>query len=832
MTGRASAAWLCVGFVGAAACETRLSPNPEGFLCEADGSCPQGFACVEGTCQQEGCPGGDCEDAGTHACETKRCDSPPKNACQNATVLKAYAALGVCEEGPSCRYPAAALACAVGCEKDHCVDELCRGVWCVTPPGPSCADGQTLKTHAATGACNPATGRCEYPATSTVCRTSCKDGTCEGQDLCSAVQCNSPPGPTCVFSTTVRKFSLPGGCAPETGLCSFPYVDEDCPGGTECEAGTCRSPGLSFVQPGPRVVSQLNAAELKLNTSGSNVVVVGPRGFAAKWNGIRWTVLASGTQQNLRALWLSSDNARQGWVVGEGGTVLRYDGNGLFAETLPALDATEPLVAIHGRSVADAIVAGEDGSFWRWSAWMGAQPTWSAGELPPEGKPYGIRDVWMDSEGNVRLVGSCKSQEACVVYLPVGGAPGVHADPATSVPFAAVGPGPAPGEAWVGTAAPSTSLRRHVPSFPFFDSAGLPALGAGNGVRGITPAGGGTFVLVGANPPSAGALFSVVAGNPQPEVVRPVMHSRQLLSKNNSGGVLLTDGSAVSSTIYYLSSTAGPTVLDLGEHWLRAAFSAKTGTLFLMNAFGDLGRRTPQQTLELSRNGDVAVWTDLVALGTGVLLVGKGGRVARWTPQAGFEALTSQTLQDLNAVCRVSDTRLYAVGAGGTLLFYDGHGFTPMTSGTPAGLLDAHCSPNGNVVVVGEGATVLTLAWGSWVPVVPAFPSQTARLNNVWRSSTGTFFVLGTDGPTRTAVFARFEKGTWTSFLGTPLLDNLVGFGVAELYATSGKQVLGFDGAGWRVVAGGDVSFTLRGAATAGARAFFVGDNGLLVESQ
>jgi alpha-tubulin suppressor-like RCC1 family protein len=54
-------------------------------------------------------------------------------------------------------------------------------------------------------------------------------------DPCADVECEAPPGPTCVSATTLRTSSAPGTCS--EGECSYAFVDMQCPEG--CSEGMC-----------------------------------------------------------------------------------------------------------------------------------------------------------------------------------------------------------------------------------------------------------------------------------------------------------------------------------------------------------------------------------------------------------------------------------------------------------------------------------------------------------------------------------------------------------------------------------------------------------------
>ncbi len=100
--------------------------------------------------------------------------------------------------------------------------------------------------------------------------------------------------------------------------------------------------------------------------SEDDVWVVGNGGFVARWNGVAWSTLPTGTSLALRAIWGASPN--DVWIAGEGGVLLHWDG--LAISRVP-LETTRTLGAIHGFAADDVWAVGSrgqafhfDGSGW------------------------------------------------------------------------------------------------------------------------------------------------------------------------------------------------------------------------------------------------------------------------------------------------------------------------------------------------------------------------------------------------------------------------------------------------------------------------------------
>lgn len=152
-----------------------------------DTSCAaEGRRCEEGVCVGPSC---------THECERAMCDGP--------------GAFVACEDvdGDGCRDRREETRCTAGpceiarctphgCEVDPCPDcpgcGECAGVVCDSPPPPSCADGFTRRSYAATGTCSG--GSCSFSHTDVRCPTSeeCRDGACVPTSTCRWAAWSAP----------------------------------------------------------------------------------------------------------------------------------------------------------------------------------------------------------------------------------------------------------------------------------------------------------------------------------------------------------------------------------------------------------------------------------------------------------------------------------------------------------------------------------------------------------------------------------------------------------------------------------------------------------------
>ena len=108
-------------------------------------------------------------------------DQPPANACQDASTLKIFEAVGECGAATGvCTYGFELRTCTSGCANDQCQNQdLCQGVTCDSPPADSCLDADTKLTYQSPGTCEAATGRCQYTSSQEECPQGCVQGKCQ-----------------------------------------------------------------------------------------------------------------------------------------------------------------------------------------------------------------------------------------------------------------------------------------------------------------------------------------------------------------------------------------------------------------------------------------------------------------------------------------------------------------------------------------------------------------------------------------------------------------------------------------------------------------------------
>ena len=96
-------------------------------------------------------------------------------------------------------------------------------------------------------------------------------------------------------------------------------------------------------------------------TSKSDVWAVGEGGTVLHFDGMAWSNPTSGTLATLRAVW--ADAKDDAWAVGDGGVVLHFDGAAWMPDAPDAkLGVTAPLYAVQASSKSDVWVAGGAGT--------------------------------------------------------------------------------------------------------------------------------------------------------------------------------------------------------------------------------------------------------------------------------------------------------------------------------------------------------------------------------------------------------------------------------------------------------------------------------------
>lgn len=206
-----------------------------------------------------------------------------------------------------------------------------------------------------------------------------------------------------------------------------------------------------------------------------------------------------------------------------------------------------------------------------------------------------------------------------------------------------------------------------------------------------------------------------------------------------------------------------------------------------------------------------------------VFMVGDGGRVLRgadgaWTP------MTSGVATSLRGAWASNASNVFAVGDAGTILRFDGVDWNP-ESAPGVDYTDVWGISTGEVFAVARGGTIVERVGGFWSSV----PSPSVDLFGVWASSVDNAFAVGAGG-----LILRREGGVWQS-MESGTQDDLravSGEGGSVWAVGDGGVVLRFDGTSWssepsEPVAGLDAVF-----ARLGEQMFAAGSSGSVIRFQ
>ena len=803
----------------ALSCATNLRVDPEGYRCDPGGVCPSGYACVNDVCRKQG-----------GACDQVVCNQPPAATCEGNTA-RTYS--GTCEASTGqCVYAPIDTPCAAGCQAGACVDP-CAGVSCVTPPAPSCADANTLRTFAQTGTCT--NGQCSYQPTDTNCPNGCSAGVCQGADLCAGKTCDTPPPPTCVGSSQ-RTFAAMGACQASTGQCQYAPTDVVCPAG--CVQGACVVPPLTFAQVGPRVRFPISAIDVAPNSSGNSVLAVGQGGRMARWNGMAWAEVVTPTSNNLNRVAFVTGGVA--YVVGDNKTVLTYRpaSGQLLSATVPGSGSAR-LVGLSGRAENDVLVSDDVGGFWRLTG-----GGWSNGTLPSTNGPYQMKAAYLDEAGRERIVGSCGSSgSSCVAYRTSStgswrvdtrfdtlgyDAVGGSFDPATS----------GASEALLGQSDNDVVSHGNAGAF---SSLSISPLLDGTGVVGVTAQALSVtrqvYVLT-SSATDVGHLFRLTrvgASSFTSTVALDTYQGEEVLSPNEATGVIVAEvNRAGRANNIFRRSIVVDQALDIGEDLVGVSTDG-VGTLVLASIYGDVATLGAGSATFDFRRATAALSIKAVEArrGTGILLVGSvlngtTGEVYRVLPASGFSELGSTPNVTWNAVCRVSDTEGWVVGTGGAIASVTATGVTTVTSPTTKDLLAVDCAA-GFAVATGADGTVLVRSGGAWA-LAPGLSALSGKALTAVALVNRTAFVGG-DG-----VFAKLDmSGTWTTLPSRTGLRSLIARGASDVYGTvlngTRSDVVRFDGTSW----GNSllqVTAVLGGGVQVGGKVVWGGSGGAVVEGR
>jgi hypothetical protein len=191
--------------------------------------------------------------------------------------------------------------------------------------------------------------------------------------------------------------------------------------------------------------------------------------------------------------------------------------------------------------------------------------------------------------------------------------------------------------------------------------------------------------------------------------------------------------------------------------------------------------------------------------------------------------MQSPNAQQLTALWVVADDDVYAAGADGTVLHYDGTTWNQLPQpNTANNIVGIWANPAGDVVAIALDGLAFRLAGAAWTTITPM---PQVRLNGLWGSRIEFLIAVGSLDSASQGTIQRYDGSAWS-----PMMSNT---GV-QLFATWGSNetnvvavgasgtIHRYDGSMWSAVPGAPgIGANLRAEWTSDATIFAAGFVGL-----
>jgi photosystem II stability/assembly factor-like uncharacterized protein len=232
-------------------------------------------------------------------------------------------------------------------------------------------------------------------------------------------------------------------------------------------------------------------------------------------------------------------------------------------------------------------------------------------------------------------------------------------------------------------------------------------------------------------------------------------------------------------------------------------FVSTLATLTVLTSFSLVQAQTSTWRTLADPRSNNAVWMASTTVGW---TVGASGLIsqttdggATWTPQP------SGVTVDLNGIWGTSDTSVWAVGNGGTVLFWNGTAWTAQTTGVTSNLSAIAGFNASNVWAVGAAAEIIKWNGTAWT-TQDAPNNATENLNGVWAANANTVIAVGDNGQTLRTLNSGTAWNNFDSFTSATTID------LQSVWGSAGNSI-------WIVGTSGTVRFwngTIWGAQTSG----------------
>jgi hypothetical protein len=557
---------------------------------------------------------------------------------------------------------------------------------------------------------------------------------------------------------------------------------------------------------------------------------VGDGGTIRRWPGGAWTFNGSGTNADLKSVFLFSSTA--GLAVGNGGTVLRW--NGSYWKPLNSGTATD-LKGVWCASATDCFMVGGTG-MWEWNGTTISNVT--------NAFPDAVDAVWGTAANSIFVAGA----DGTISLWNGTGLSDIGPPPANNLP-----------SLW-GTSA--TDLYTVTDNGQVWHRSGTTWTQEANGLT--TNALNSVFAL-GADVYAVGAAGTVLkkTGSTWSDITATVNLTQGLNAVAGFGSDVFVAG--VGGTISHSSNSGtGWGTTSVGTTaGLNAVWGTSGSNVYAVGDNGTIVRWNGSGLTALT-SGTAQALNGLHGLsGTDIWAVGNNGTILHSTNGTAWTPTTSGTA-NLRAVFAISATDVYAVGDTGAVRHYDGNNWSavanvPDTISDGSGGTPVHRNLNGvwatgasNVYIVGDTGLIIHWNGTTWsqeaYPIIASFPQRNLRA--VWGPDANSIWALGFNGViihSDNAIAPADTNGAgkptpWAQ-VGLAVTDNML-----ALYGSTADDIYGVGEAGrivhnnngdvgslnanshWSSMTGAGATQVLRGVyAPSLTEAFIVGANGLFI---
>jgi hypothetical protein len=194
----------------------------------------------------------------------------------------------------------------------------------------------------------------------------------------------------------------------------------------------------------------------------------------------------------------------------------------------------------------------------------------------------------------------------------------------------------------------------------------------------------------------------------------------------------------------------------------------------------------------------------------------------------GLDSVQTQHLSaegnHLYAVWGFSASDVFAVGASGTILRYDGSSWNSMSSGVSVRLWGVWGSSPSDIFAVGDSGTILHYDGSSWDAMNSGC---TLDLIEVWGNSAADIFAVGMSG-----TILHSDGGSWSAMDSgtTASLSCIWGTSSSDVIATGADgTIIHYDGDSWNPMVSGSTSHLHGIWASSASDVFVVGEHGTIL---